>query len=676
MAGATRSTDLFPVPPDSPGVGYSPYQETCATVDEEDPCADGFFTWLDASSLGAASHRYSTYLGGSAGIDRVTAIAAVTTTITDPNAPATSASYRLYLAGATESPSFPFTPGPSGPSAFVTTFDMLGPQLIYSTAVGGSGIETPSSVAVFPGGEVAIAGGTDSTDFPLTDPLFAQATSSGTCPPSGCAFVTVLSPAGDAVLFSTYLDDSGLTSDPRITSDPVGNLFVAATTSDAGLATPDAFQPTPSGGADALVLKIEEAVAPAPNQPPLLFPLAPYVANATSPAGATIAVTAIVTDPELDPMTVTFAGPFNSVTSSAFGGGFLGAQLPFPIGTSTLAVTADDGRGNVTSATTTVTVLGRVVDTTGTVEVTPEATFNLAVVYWSRLHPQFEPTVRVKFENVTAPGVVTLNIQSNVAVPPVPQGHQLGSPPFYYDIASTVGASGPTTVCIDTTGMSFAADPSGVRLFRWTGAEWTDITTTPQGSFICGVSTGVGTFALFHPANPANAATTIAGSGFTPGQIDGPGGDPRDDLIDGGQTLASSLSLGAGGLAFDAVRNLLYTTTFASIRRIDLNTGVMETFGGDGVLGQFVNDPVDGAFGILPADNVDARQTHITNPNQLQLDAAGNLYIAEYLPGAADRSRDQHHHHGCGRRVLPASRRRRTRHRGEPELELRDGHRP
>ena len=338
----------------------------------------------------------------------------------------------------------------------------------------------------------------------------------------------------------------------------------------------------------------------------------------------------LVNDPEFDPMTVTFTGPLNSEVRPAFGGGFLIGRLRLPIGTNTVTVTADDGHGGTATRTAQVTVLGAVVTSTGTVEVAPQATFNNSFLYWSRLNPLFEPTVRVRLEQVSGPGVVTLNIRTNVATPPVPDGYQLGSPPYYYDIASTVAAAGPFTVCIDTTGMSFAADRSTLRFFQWSGSEWTNVTTTSDGDRMCGLATSLGTFAIFQPANPENAATTLAGSGYTPGSIDGPGGDPRDDIIDGGQATASSLFLGQGGLAFDAQRGLLYTTTFAHIRRVNLHTGVMDTIGGDGAVGEFFHDPVDGSSGVTTTDNVDARLAHVTNPNQLALDAQGNLYVAEF----------------------------------------------
>src|SRR5262249_11795994 len=156
------------------------------------------------------------------------------------------------------------------------------------------------------------------------------------------------------------------------------------------------------------------------NRPPVLNQLTPQLQNATSPAGALVSVLAFPTDPDSDPLTVTFAGPLGSSTVTQVTNGFAGTQLAFPIGTNTLTVTVDDGNGGVVAGSPQVTVFGSIVSTPGTVEVTPQATFNTSFSNWARLHPLYEPTVRVKLEGVFGPGVVTLNIRSDVANPPVP----------------------------------------------------------------------------------------------------------------------------------------------------------------------------------------------------------------------------------------------------------------
>ena len=267
VAGRTRSTDLFPVPPDAPGVGYLPYQSACATAGPGDPCADAFFTRIDTLSVGAASHRYSTYLGGADGIDGATAVAVQSRTVPlAPGLPATQTLHRVFITGATDSADFPQTvPGISGQGVFAAVFDVEFGQPVYLTKFGGTGIQVPTSIAVFRQGELAIAGNTDSADFPVVDSIL-QEPPSGTCSADGCGFVTVLSTSGDSIRLSTYLDYTGETSSPQIAVDLQGNLYVGATTTATGLATPGAFQETLDDGRDGLIMKIGAAVPPLPNQ--------------------------------------------------------------------------------------------------------------------------------------------------------------------------------------------------------------------------------------------------------------------------------------------------------------------------------------------------------------------------------------------------------------------------
>src|SRR5262249_23098422 len=178
-----------------------------------------------------------------------------------------------------------------------------------------------------------------------------------------------------------------------------------------------------------------------------------------------------------------------------------------------------------------------------------------------------------------------------------------------------IPAAGPFTACVDTTGMSFA--DAAPRLFFYDGASWSDVTIS-TGTTICGTSPTIGTYALFTAAEAANVSTIVAGSGFAVGDDDGPGGRSDDDLGEGKNATVSALGLGRGGLAFDRANNLLYTTTAANIRRVNLTTGILDTIAGDGTLGQVQSDPGDPANGIPPAtgipgvSGVDPRSTYLT----------------------------------------------------------------
>jgi hypothetical protein len=78
---------------------------------------------------------------------------------------------RVVVAGNTHSGDFPYTPGAystAGEDLFVCVFSADLGSLVASTSFGGSEADTLRSVAISPFGEVAIAGFTDSNDFPTT----------------------------------------------------------------------------------------------------------------------------------------------------------------------------------------------------------------------------------------------------------------------------------------------------------------------------------------------------------------------------------------------------------------------------------------------------------------------------------------------------------------------------
>jgi hypothetical protein len=132
---------------------------------------DAFVAKLNPSALGPLSLVYSTYLGGSA-VDVSSAIAVDT-------------GGNMYVTGGTSSPNFPTTAGAfqstlgGGGDAFVTKIDptAVGPQcLVYSTYLGGSGLDGGAGIAVDAGGNAYVTGetrtGTAADDFPTTAGAF------------------------------------------------------------------------------------------------------------------------------------------------------------------------------------------------------------------------------------------------------------------------------------------------------------------------------------------------------------------------------------------------------------------------------------------------------------------------------------------------------------------------
>ena len=174
-----------------------------------------------------------------------------------------------YIDGSTDSLSFPTTNPFQG--AFHGATDGVvfklspdGASKIYSTYLGGSDNDAPGGIAVDSSGAAYVMGGTFSTDFPTMNPLQAANAGGG-----GDAFVTKLTPAGNALAYSTYLGGTGVeffvgglvggVSGGGIAVDSAGSAYVSSATSSVDFPTKDALQPAYAGGVDAFVTKLNPA---------------------------------------------------------------------------------------------------------------------------------------------------------------------------------------------------------------------------------------------------------------------------------------------------------------------------------------------------------------------------------------------------------------------------------
>ena len=210
---------------------------------------------------------YSTFLGGSSS-EQAYGVAV-------------DGSGSVYVTGSTSSLDFPATNRfwPTQPSptnncdlivvlnmvtsgcAFVTKFSPAGNSVIYSTVFGpGAAFD----IAVDAAGSVYVTGDTCSPDFPTVNPF--QASLSGPMP--NCdAFVTKLSPAGDALVYSTFLGGSCGDAGVGIAVDATGNAYVAGETGSvipinepcaaANFPVVNGFQSTHGGIMDAFVAKLD-----------------------------------------------------------------------------------------------------------------------------------------------------------------------------------------------------------------------------------------------------------------------------------------------------------------------------------------------------------------------------------------------------------------------------------
>src|SRR5204862_222068 len=142
-----------------------------------------------------------------------------------------------YVTGQTSSPNFPGTSGSLIQSkyagdpydVFVTKLNAAGTALVYSTYLGGSSNDAGYGIAVDPAGNAYVTGWTTSgsisfeTGFPVTSGSLIQSTYGGG---ESDAFVTKINAAGTALVYSTYLGDSGFDVGLGIAVDRAGNAYV------------------------------------------------------------------------------------------------------------------------------------------------------------------------------------------------------------------------------------------------------------------------------------------------------------------------------------------------------------------------------------------------------------------------------------------------------------------
>jgi hypothetical protein len=183
---------------------------------------------------------YATYLGGS-GEDRGLRIAV-------------DSAGNAYVTGDTDSANFP-TASPLQQSiggssdAFVAKLNATGTQLVYSTFLGGSGIDGGTAIAVAPSGNAYITGFTASANFPTASPL-QQSYGGG----SFDGFIAKLNLSGAAFDYATYLGGSGIDAGFGVAVDSSGNAYVMGLTDSTNFPTAAPFQQSFGGGASDVFL--------------------------------------------------------------------------------------------------------------------------------------------------------------------------------------------------------------------------------------------------------------------------------------------------------------------------------------------------------------------------------------------------------------------------------------
>ncbi|MFC1981423.1 SBBP repeat-containing protein [Chloroflexota bacterium] len=199
---------------------------------------DAFVTKLSDSGN---SLVYSTYLGGSNndyGADIVV-----------------DGQGSAYIIGLTDSTNFPtLNPyqgvyGGGFGDVFVTKLSASGSSLVYSTYLGGTGMDNGYSIAVDGQGSSYVTGYTGSTNFPTQDAYQGALTGIPD------AFVTKFSTSGSSLVYSTYLGGSGSDYGYGIAVDGTGSAYITGNTNSTNFPTQNPYQGTNAGSNDAFVTK-------------------------------------------------------------------------------------------------------------------------------------------------------------------------------------------------------------------------------------------------------------------------------------------------------------------------------------------------------------------------------------------------------------------------------------
>ena len=135
--------------------------------------------------------------------------------------------------------------------AFIAKLTPAGDELIYSTYLGGSESDFASGIVVDSSGAAYITGATDSTDFDTVNPIEGDS-------PGSDAFVAKLNPAGDALVYSSYLGGGDRDTGNRIAVDGSGAAYVSGTTASTDFDTVNPIEGD-YGGPDAFVAKLNPA---------------------------------------------------------------------------------------------------------------------------------------------------------------------------------------------------------------------------------------------------------------------------------------------------------------------------------------------------------------------------------------------------------------------------------
>ncbi len=171
---------------------------------------------------------------------------------------AVDAAGNIYVSGATDSPEFPTTPGvfksdapvATRPQIFVVKLDPAGANLLYSTVIGGPGVDESYRMAVDREGN-AVVTGTAQAGFPTTAGAYKRDFAGNVD-----VFALKLNRSAEQLVFSTLLGSNGSIVPHDMELAPTGETIVTGFTSSTlatFVGTTGAYQPQRRGATDGFV---------------------------------------------------------------------------------------------------------------------------------------------------------------------------------------------------------------------------------------------------------------------------------------------------------------------------------------------------------------------------------------------------------------------------------------
>ncbi|HET7215009.1 MAG TPA: SBBP repeat-containing protein [Terriglobia bacterium] len=449
--------------------------------------SDAFVTELNP---GTSSLVFSTYLGGS-GTESAQSIAI-------------DSVGSIYVAGETTSTSFPVATGAFQSNnagqgdAFVTKLAPGGTQLVYSTYLGGSGLDQANAIAVDSSGEALITGFTQSSDFPQVDALqkVLGISGAGSCGSNPCAdaFVTKLGPSGN-VVYSTYLGGSAIELGLAVATDTSGAAYLTGSTNSTNFpviaGAPQSSYAGTNSSTNVFVAKVSTQDAPAVALSPQSLAFGNQVLNNDSNPKTVTLVNA--GSAPLNISGISASGQFSQTNTCGSvvpgGGGTCTIQVTFKptqTGSVTDQVTiADDAAGSPQS----ITVSGSGVTSAGTLSPSPSAlTFAAFTV------GQTSPAQTVQLSNT---GNTAIHISNITTSGDFAETNTCGTLPTVLNVGATCSVT-----------VTFAPTATGTRSGALSIAD--DAANSPQSVSLSGTGT-----AVFSLAANARSSVVLIGTKST-----------------------------------------------------------------------------------------------------------------------------------------------------------------